>query len=545
MRMSIAQLLVRFLHDAGVRFVFGVSGHSIFDITDAIYAEPEIRYVPVQHELSAAYMADAYARATGQIGVCLATSGGGATNLITGIAQAYKESSPVLAIAADVSRPLSGKGASSWHETPQEEIFRPVTKMSIRITSAASVLNTLQEAHRIATTGRKGPVYVALPRDLQKEQVDPPDPPWTNGIRELPATDSRLIGKAAEELFRAAQPILIAGGGAWWSRAADEVQELAEWLEAPVGTTPSHKGLISERHRLSLGVLGTGASPFANQACLESDVILAVGTTFSEALTLRYGNRVIPDGANIIHVDIDPKEIGKIYSVHTGIVGDAKSILRELLVALKKLGVPKSRLTPRLQKIAAEKRQWQEELARRGRASEGPIDQWHVYAALRKALRDDAVVVGEGGTVELLRRFTATARVYHSGDFRAIGCGLSLAIGLKFASPEKQVVCVSGDGSFMMEMQELATAMAQNLPIVVIIIRNSAYGNMKRDQLKHYGGRVIGTDLYLPDFRAFAASFGAHTERVEKPSELLDSFQRALNVEKPSLIDVVCPIEGV
>lgn len=544
MKMSVARVLVKYLKETGVDCIFGLIGHSLFDITDALYSQRELKYVPVQHELSAAYAADAYAKGTRRLGACLASSGAGATNLLTGIAQAYKESSPVIAIASDVSRELAGKGSSSWHEIPQQEIFRPVTKMSATLKRAGDILDLLREAVRQATAGKKGPVYLGIPRDLQSQEVEVSAPPWDACPSPTYSVDSSLIEKAVEELRRAASPTIIAGGGVYWSQGEEEFQELAELLCAPFGTTPSHKGLVSEEHPLSLGVLGSGAFPFANKACMESDLILAMGTTFSEALTLGYGNRVIPRAAKIIQVDIDPLEIGKIYPVEIGIVGDAKAVLRELISRLKKMGF-KGITSPRMERIAREKKEWREQMARRARPADAPVNQWHLYGALREAIDEDTVVVGEGGTQELLRRFIAPSKVYQSGDFRAIGHGLPTAMGLKFAFPERQVVCVSGDGSFMMEMQELATLAALNIPIAIIIVHNSAYGNMKRDQLKRYGGRVIGTDLYLPDLCALASSFGVLAERVEKPPELLGAMKRATAAEKPALLDVWCPIEEV
>lgn len=546
MKMPVAQILVRYLKEIGIRHIFGLSGHSIFDITDALYLEPAIQYVGAQLELGASYMACGYAKGSRRLGVCLASSGAGATNLVTGVALAYKESLPVLALAADVSRQVSGKGASSWHEIPQEEIFRPITKLSRTLKRADEILYVLEEAFRQATTGRKGPVYLGIPVDVQTEEVDVPPQPW---IQDGPSArydpDPQLIKKAAEELAQASFPTLILGGGVHWSQCQGEAKELAELLNAPFGTSPSYKGLISEEHPLSLGVLGFQAFPFANKACQESDLILAVGATFSEGLTLGYGNRVVPKGAKIIQVDQDPLEIGKIYPVHLGIVGDARLVMKGLIAELKQKALRKSVRSERVQRIAQEKQAWMKELAERGSGAEGPITQWHLYHALKQAVSEDALVVGEGGTGELIHRFIATSRVYHSGEFRAIGDGISMAIGLKLALPEKEVITVSGDGSFMLEMQELSTAMALKLPIVFVVVHNSAYGNMKRDQIRHYGKRVIGTDLNLPDLCALAGSFGAHAARIEKPSDLVPVMTTALKAGKPALLDVICPIEGL
>ncbi len=542
MKTSVARFIVQFFKEASVRHIFGVSGHSVFDITDALYSDPEIRFVPAMHEGSAAYMAAAYAKAKRDIGVCLVSSGAGATNALTGVAYAYKESIPLIALSSDVRRREAGKGASSWHEIPQREMFEPVTKMSVTLTGE-SALDSLREALRQATTGRKGPVYIGVPRDVQNFAVELPEPPWLPKPSPPPAPDAAALRRAAEEINQAAAPIIIAGGGVYWARAEEELRELAELLRAPFATTPSHKGLVSEEHPLSLGALGFGAFPFANSLCLESDLVLAVGATFSEALTLGYGNKVIPEGAKIVQVDSDPSEIGKIYPVRHALVGDAKMALRQLIDRLEK--VERKNNSARLERLAREKRAWREKLASHDYGAESPIDQWHVYRALMGTMSDETIVVGAGGTTELIRRFIARSYAYHSGDFRAIGSGLATSIGLALAFPGRPVACVTGDGSFMLETQEMAAAAAWNLPISIIVIRNSAYGNMKRDQIRHWGGRVIGTDLHLPDLCALAAAYGVEAQRVERPPELAPAIKRSLTLGRPSLIDVVCPIEGI
>ena len=546
MKMSVAQILVRYLNEIGVRHVFGLIGHSVFDITDALYLEPNVKFIQTQHELAAAYMAASYSKGTRTLGVCLASSGAGATNLLTGISLAYKESCPVLAISADVEREMSGKGASSWHEIPQEELFKPITKMSVTLKRSEEALHTLKEAVSLATHGRRGPIYLGIPRDVQGEEVEVPPQPWVDNVLSINhQVDPLLINRAVEEIARAAKPTIIAGGGVHWADCAEEVRELAELLTAPFGTSPSHKGVVSEDHPLALGVLGFGSSSYAKKICTQSDLILAIGTTFSEGLTLGYGNRVIPSGANIIQIDIDPHEIGKIYPVLLGIVGDAKTVTRELIAHLKKIGFHGSSGHSRLETIRQAKKAWQEETATGNDLTEGPITQRFIYSALRQAMSEGTVIVAAGGTGEALAHFVASSNVYHSGDFRAIGAGMAMSIGLKLAFPDKPVVTVSGDGSFMLEMNELATAMTLNVPILVIVINNSAYGNMKRDQIRNYNGRVIGTELRLPNLCALANAFGAYAARVERPSELVQEIKKALAAEKPALLDVTCPIEGI
>jgi acetolactate synthase I/II/III large subunit len=541
---KIAALIVEFLEKAGVTHIFGLTGHSIFPITDALYAAPNIRFIPVMHELSAAYMAAAYAKGTRTLGACTASAGAGVTNLLTGVAYAYKESVPVIVLAADVSRRHAGKGASSWHEIPQREMFAPITKMSVTLESEEGAAEILRDALRQATTGRTGPVYLGIPRDIQQREIEPPKSGWVASVQSSGELDPAMLDQTAEELRRASRPIIIAGGGVYWSRAEAEVRELAQLLSIPIGTTPSHKGLISEDLPLSLGVLGFGAFPFANAFSLESDLILAVGVTFSEGLTLGFGEKVIPAHVKIIQIDSDPRELGKIYPTHLSLCGDAKAALKGIIERLRRVDGGK-KAPARLEKLQREKSAWREKIQSHAYGDNGTIDQWHVYRALKEAIGEDAIVVGAGGTAELIRRFVAPSYTYHSGEMRAIGFGLATAIGLSFVFPRRPVVCVSGDGSFMLENQELATMTAFKLPVAIIVVRNDAYGNMKRDQIKNYGGRVIGTDLHLPDLCALATAYGIASQRIVQPKELLPAMKRALALGKPALLDVVCPIEGI
>ncbi len=542
MKATVARFIVELLKEADVDTVFGVTGHSVFDITDALYGDPAIRFVPALHEGSAAYMAAAYAKARRAPGVCLVSAGAGATNLLTGIAYAHKESIPLIGLSSDVWGEAAGKGASSWHEIPQRQIFAPVTKMSATLT-AENAVEILRDAFRLAMMPRKGPVYIGVPRDVQQREIELPARPWTPQFPPPVAPDAAALRRAAEALNAAAAPVVIAGGGVHWADAAGEVQELAEILGAPCATTPSHKGLVPESHALCLGALGFGAFPFAGAFAQEADCVLVVGATFSEAMTLGYGHKVLPEGAAIIQIDNDAGEVGKIYPVACGIVGDAKLALRGLIDLLKRAERKKN--SARLERLANEKRVWRDKLASREFAADAPIDQWHVYRALQETADEKTIVVGAGGTTELIRRFIAPAYAYHSGDFRAIGSGVATSIGLAFACPGRHVACVTGDGSLMLETQELATAAREKLPITIIVVRNEAYGNMKRDQIRHWRGRVIGTDLNLPDLCALAAAYGVDARKIERPPELRPAFERAFALGKPSLLEVVCPIEGI
>jgi thiamine pyrophosphate-dependent acetolactate synthase large subunit-like protein len=305
------------------------------------------------------------------------------------------------------------------------------------------------------------------------------------------------------------------------------------------------KGLIPDTHPLAIGNVGFGAYPFSAAVTQESDVILAVGSTFSEGMTMGYGHRIIPEGAKIIQIDIDRGEIGKTYPVHLGIVGDAKQVVRALVEQLQGSGVKASASSPRLERLEREKAAWREEARRRGSREDSPITHWHIYETVRRVIRDDAAIVVAGCTGEMHPRLVATAPVYQSGDFRVIGHGLSSGVGMKYALPEAQVLTITGDGSFLMELQELSTAARAGFPLLAIVVHNSAYGNMKRDQIRDYDGRVTGTDLLIPDLPKLASSFGVYGAKVERPADLEPAMRQAIAVNGPALLDVICPIEGI
>jgi acetolactate synthase-1/2/3 large subunit len=545
MKMTVAQVVFRYLKQRGVRHIFGVSGHSVFDLTDAIYQEPDLDFVPAQIEVGAGYMANGYARGARGLSVNLISGGPGATNAVTGVAMAQKESYPLLLLSSDVERKLASKGASNYHGMPHVDVFSPITKMAVMLDRPEDIGEVMQDAVRTATSGRFGPVFVGIPTDLQTAEVDVPAFPWDESQPQPLQPDRALIARATEELARASAPIIIAGGGVYWAQADPELVELAELLGAPFGTTPSYKGMISEDHPLSLGGLGSGGAPHANKLATESDLILALGTTFSEALTLRFSNRVIPERPRIIHIDIDPAEIGKTYPAEIAIVADAKAALRALIDQLRANGAGPAPRAAHLERMQREKAAWRVELAKRGEATGGPINRWQLYRALREVMDDDAIIVAEGATGEMLQMYVARAQVFHGGEYQPIGHGLGTSLGLKQAFPQRQVVCVSGDGSFMMEMQELCTAMRAKLPIVSIVVRNGAYGGMKRDQIREYDGRVIGTDLHVPDLPLLAQSFGIYGARVERPADLPEVLAGALAAGRPALVDVVSPMEGI
>lgn len=542
---TVAQTLVRFLREMGVSHVFGVSGHSVFDVTDAIYQEPGIDFVPAQIEIAAGYMANGYARGTRGLSVCLVSAGAGATNVLSPLAQAFKESYPVLFISSDVNADAASKGRSSWHGIPQEETFSPMTRKSVTLRRAEDIVGVLQETVQAALTAPYAPVYLGLPRDLQAMEVDVPDSIWEQiSPPEPPDAAPELVIQAVDLLRHATAPTILVGGGAHWSRCESEVIQLAELLGAPIATSHSYKGFVSEDHPLTLGNVGGAAAPFANAFFAESDVILGVGTSFSEDTTHGFGYRVVPPHARIIQIDVDPPEIGKSYPVQVGIVADAKRTLNQVLRALSATGATGSGRAAREERLQRAKMEWNDEISRQGAVGDGSITRGQLFHALRQATDEDAIVVAEGLENVFVQHYVARSPVYSSGDFRAIGGGLGTALGLQQAFPNKQVVVLAGDGAFMMELQELATAMQAHLHVKVVVEHNGAYGNMRNDQIRSYGGRVIGTELHVPDLVALADAFGVYGVRVDKPADLASSLRAALSAEGPALVDAWVPFQG-
>ena len=535
-----ADIIVDCLKAEGVEFVFGVIGSSILDFLDVLYRTPEIRYIRTQHEQGAAFMADGYARITGRPGVCTSTCGPGVTNMVTGIAGANNESSPVIAILGDIHTAHYGKGPANFHEIDQENMFRPITKMSKRIESADRIEEFMRMAFRVGQSGRKGPVYLGIPRNIQKEKA--PSRGWRKETYRSDAIvkgDPEYVDKACGLLLAAKAPVMLVGGGIRWSKAEKEVLELAELMGIPV--VVSHKGFVTEDHPWSLGVVGMVGYPQAMETISKADVIMALGCTFNQVTTASYTNRVIPDGARIIQVDIDPTEFGVNFPIEVGIVGDLKPVLQDMI----------ERLTPeaeqvnkeeRLQKIQKGKQAWEERLLSEGAESDTvPINRLRLMRDFNKVIDKDAIISAESGSTHgwFYYGFKCHTPLLEPGDLSCMGSGWCMAMGAHFAYPDRQVVSFIGDGAFMMTLNELATAVDHKIPIIAVVEHNAVYGNVRRKQIEHFSDRFSGSELYIPDLAQVAKAFGAHGERIEKPEEIIPAFERALSSGKPAVLDVI------
>jgi len=531
-----AKALLEAMKAEGVKHIFGIPGGAIIPVYDALYDEREIRHILVRHEQGAAHAADGYARASGKPGVCMTTSGPGATNLTTGILNAYMDSSPVIAISGQV--PSSMLGADAFQEADMLSVMLPITKHNFIVHRAEDVPRVVRLAFKIAITGRPGPVHIDLPKDAQAGKADfkiPADVEYPKDVKLEP--DVGQIHMAINLLTQAERPLIFAGGGVIWSGASPEVVALAEMLGAPVATSLLGKGAIPEDHPLAMGMLGMHGRMAANLAISECDVLLGVGVRFDDRATgdVRY----FAPKAKIIHIDIDQAEIGKIVRVDVPIVGDAKHALAAIIKGLKARAKRRElsewlRRTEKLRK----------DLAPRMDYDDVPIKPQRVIKEIMGVLGDDAIVVTEVGQCEMwAAHFFSVSKPRHfisSGGLGTMGFGFPASIGAKVACPECDVVDIAGDGSFLMNSQELATAVDNKINVVVCILNNRYLGMVKQWQDLFFQKRRSAVYLgETPDFAKLAEAYGAWGDRATRPSEIAPKLREALKCGKPAVLDIV------
>jgi acetolactate synthase I/II/III large subunit len=536
---NIAETVVEYISSQNVRHIFGVLAHTSFALGDAIAKRPHLRFINSQHEGGAGNMALGYARAAKKPAVCLVSAGGGATNIVTAVAQAYKEAVPLFVISSDINTASSSKGAwSSWHGMEHVRLFEPITKQSLKLGRVEEIGSVLDSLFHLTTRGRQGPVFLIIPADLQAASLPEPLTFSPTADPAAPSIDSRSAEMAVDLLLKATAPVVLVGTGVDWSGAQKEVQELAELLSLPVATSYTAKGVFPENHPLALGCLGVGGRPYAKEFFLKSDLILALGTTFSEGTTMGFGHRTIPDQTKIIQIDIDPDELGRNYPTQLSVQADVKAALRAIIdgIKSKKPSTPAASGEGRALEIEQAKQAWRSDLDKK--TANGSLTYDAVLKTLNELLTGTEILVTSGMTGDLLRNIDAATPIIHAGEFRAIGTAFATSLGVKLALPGARVVCVSGDGSFMMEQQELATARLHNIPVLAIVLRNNAYGGMKRDQLHHYGGRVIGTELFVPDLARMAELFGAKGYTITRPEEVKPVLQKSLESDDFVVVDV-------
>lgn len=537
-RMTGAQAVLECLKREGVDVVFGLPGGVLLPLYDAIY-NSEIRHILVRHEQGAAHMADGYARATGKVGVCIATSGPGATNLVTGIATAYMDSVPMVAITGQVNTFLIGKDA--FQEADITGITLPITKHNYLLRSAKEIPRVFREAFYIARSGRPGPVLIDLPRDVTVEEMEF-NWPEVNlpGYHPSIKAHEMQIKKAAKVLMEAERPVIYAGGGVKLADAKRELFDLAVKINAPVTTTLMGIGCFPEDHPLSLGMLGMHGTKYANYTIQESDLILAVGARFDDRVTGKVSS--FAPKAKIIHVDVDPAEIGKNVRVDIPLVGDAKNALAGLLKEVE--AKPRSAWNEKVDS-------WKSDCPLKYVPDMNIIKPQYVIEKLCE-LAPDAIITTEVGQNQMwAAQFFVhkdPRKFISSGGLGTMGYGFPAAIGAKMGMPDCEVIDIAGDGSFLMNSQELATAVVNDIPVKVAIINNGCLGMVRQWQELFFGKRYSATILgrTSPDFVKLAEAYGAVGLRATKPSEVEPVIKAALASDRPTLMDfIVSPVEKV
>lgn len=535
-----AEAIIASLEAEGVDTVFGYPGGQAIKIYDALYDSNLIKHILARHEQGAVHMADGYARATGKPGVVIVTSGPGATNTVTGIATAYMDSVPMVVVTGQVPRAVIG--TDSFQESDIVGITMPVVKHSFLLQSTDELTNTFREAFHIASTGRPGPVLIDIPSDLAGTPMifEYPDEVNIPSYKPTYKGNAKQIRAACKLIEEAKQPILYVGGGIITSGATEELLELAHLMEIPVVTTLMGKGGYPTSDPLNLGPVGMHGAKYSNLAMTESDLIIAAGARFSDRVTGRLSE--FAPHAKVIHIDIDPAEIGKIREAQVPIVGDLKGVLEGLVDQLKKDGAK-----PQTKEWIEQVEKWRERYPfyhKNIGDNENEIIPELVMKELSAQLDpNNSIVVTEVGQHQMwAHQFIERERprtFLSSGGLGTMGFGFPAAIGAALACPDKQVVCVAGDGSFQMNSQEMATAAINKAPVKVLILDNRALGMVHQWQKLFYDQRYSETLLDSnPDFVKLADAYGWQGERAEKPQDVAAAIKRMLDAKGPYLLDV-------
>ena len=533
-----ADIFVDALVKEGVEYLFGLPGGVVLPLFDKLYDSP-IKLILTRHEQGAGHAADGYARASGKTGACLVTSGPGATNLVTAIATANFDSVPMVAFTGQVKTPLIGNDA--FQEADITGITRTITKHNYLVKNVCDLARTIKEAFHIARTGRPGPVLIDLPVDVSTAEHECEYPAEVNipGYRPNYKGNPRQIKAAADAINSSKRPVLYVGGGAIHSNAAQQVFEIAVKGSIPVTTTLMGLGAFPETHELSLKMLGMHGTAYANYAIMDSDLVIAVGARFDDRITGRLD--AFAPGAKVVHVDIDPTSISKNIRVDIPVVGDAAGILREMLPH-----VESADRSEWLAKIKAWKQQHPLAYKKEGLKPQYVIEQ--IY----EATKGDAIITTEVGQNQMWAAqwftYTHPRQFISSGGLGTMGYGFPAAIGAQLARPGVPVFDVAGDGSFQMNIQELATAVKYKLPVNVAILNNGYLGMVRQWQELFYGRRYSGTVLgnSNPDFVAVAKAYGAEGLRITEADAVRPAIEQAIASPKPFVLDfVVEPEENV
>jgi acetolactate synthase I/II/III large subunit len=532
-----AKALMQALEKEGVEIVFGLPGGANLPIYDAL-VDANLRHILVRHEQSASHMADGYARIKRKAGVCFATSGPGATNIITGIATAYADSSPMIAVTGQV--PLAMIGKDAFQETDIIGVANPCTKYAFQPRSAHEIPETVKKAFYIAESGRPGPVLIDVPKDVQQTSADMnfPDLIKVRGYSPVVDADLSQLGKSVEILLNAERPIIMGGGGVILSGAFSELQAVAEMLMAPVVTTFKGKGSFPENHPLAMGPIGMHGHAEANKMILEADCILAVGARFSDRSVGRYDE--FGRGMSIIHMDVDPAEIGKNKSVDVAVIGDVKSSMRTLIKMLSKVIVKKDQDNSWLRR----RKELIDHYAETIKDYPRDLTARKALKKLREILPTNSIATTEVGQCQMWASLhfdvISPGTFFSSTGLGTMGFGFPASIGAKAARPEVPVVDIAGDGSFNMTENSLAVSVLDNLPVIVFLMNNYMLGMVAQWQRTFYNRRYMGVhQRNCPDYVKIAQAYGAQGIKAQSLSELEKAIRSALKMEVATVIDIV------
>ena len=543
-RITGADAVVRSLEALGTEIVFGLPGGAVLPLYDALFRAEHLRHVLVRHEQGAGHAAEGYAVASGKVGVCIATSGPGATNLVTAIADAYLDSVPMVAITGQVGSSLLGTDA--FQEADIRGITMPITKHNFMVTRAEDVPAAIAAAFHIASTGRPGPVLVDIPKDVQNAEIEFVWPPEVDlpGYKPNTKPHSRQIAQAAEMISQAQRPVLYIGGGVVKAGAANELAEFVDATGIPVATTLMALGAFPQSHPLYLGMPGMHGTVPAVGAFQEADLLIAIGTRFDDRVTGDTDS--FAPYARVIHADIDPAEIGKIRPVDVPIVGDAKRVLSALTDAFTSSGRAKPpQIGPWLERLTGLKERFP-----RGydEHADGTLAPQYVLETLSKEAGPDAVYVSGVGQHQMwAAQFIDYEKPRHwinSGGAGTMGYAIPAAVGAKAALPDTEVWAIDGDGCFQMTNQEITTAALEGFPIKVALINNGNLGMVRQWQTLFYEGNYshtkLGGEVYVPDFVKLSEALGAVSFRVTTKDEVLPAIQRAREInDRPVVIEFV------
>lgn len=526
------EAIVDVMKQEGVTNIFGVPGESYLNVLDAIYEESNLNFISARQEGGASFMAEAYAKATGKVGVCTATRGPGATNLSVGLHTAFQDSTPIVALIGQVEKKF--KDREAFQEVEFSSYFSHLCKWAVEINDAKRIPELLHRAFHVARSGRPGPVVVSLPEDMQDEivsennyapiKVNPPRP------------NKESVKEIITEVKQAKQPVIIAGGGIILSKATSNLVQLSETLKIPVATAFRRFHAFPNQHENYIGALGLGARKALQEYIQNSDVVLALGTKFSQMTTADYS--LLDPQSKLIHIDISSDVIGKVYKPYLSVVSDVNEFLKDMLVEVQ----PEEDVE-KIKKLEEANKEYVTFATPKNvkTKEDGFADIKKVIQDLQDTLPKDAIITSDAGNF-----FSWISRYYRYEDDEiylgptsgAMGYGLPSAIGAQTAAPEKTVVSISGDGGFMMTVQEFETAVRYNKPIISLVINNNKYGTIRSHQEKKFPERVIGTNLTNPDFAELARNFGGNGMKVDNNQDFMKALQEAMNQQQPTLIEI-------